>query len=90
MDLDAVADELYALAPSVFTAARDESAQAARAAGDRKLAEEIRRLRRPTLSAWASNLPGRVGAGQHRDPEPGAYRRPGRLTPTVPCDGALW
>ncbi|WP_432021072.1 hypothetical protein [Streptomyces sp. 1222.5] len=56
MDLDAVADELYALAPGVFTAARDERAQAARAAGDRELAEQIRRLRRPTLSAWASNL----------------------------------
>ncbi|MGY5102379.1 hypothetical protein [Streptomyces sp. 900105245] len=56
MDLDAVADELYGLAPGVFTAARDERAQAARAAGDRELAEEIRRLRRPTLSAWASNL----------------------------------
>ncbi|WP_432172037.1 hypothetical protein [Streptomyces sp. 1222.5] len=47
MDVDAVADDLYALAPGVFTAAR---------AGDRELAEEIRRLRRPTLSAWASNL----------------------------------
>ncbi|SEE66835.1 hypothetical protein SAMN05216532_8267 [Streptomyces sp. 2231.1] len=56
MDLDAVADELYALAPAVFTAARDERAKAARAAGDRELAEQIHRLRRPTLSAWASNL----------------------------------
>ncbi|MER6452779.1 hypothetical protein ABT270_09140 [Streptomyces sp900105245] len=56
MDLDAVADELYGLAPGVFTAARDERARAARAAGDRELAEEIRRLRRPTLSAWANVL----------------------------------
>lgn len=48
--------QLYGLAPGVFTAARDERAQAARAAGDRELAEKIRRLRRPTLSAWASNL----------------------------------
>ncbi|WP_225839325.1 hypothetical protein [Streptomyces sp. NK08204] len=56
MDLDTVADELYSLAPGEFTAARDERARAARAAGDRELAEEIRRLRRPTLAAWASNL----------------------------------
>ncbi|MEU6230470.1 hypothetical protein [Streptomyces sp. NPDC047042] len=56
MDLDAVADELYGLAPGDFTAVRDERAQAARAAGDRELAARIRRLRRPTLAAWASNL----------------------------------
>ncbi|TMU96779.1 hypothetical protein [Streptomyces sp. DASNCL29] len=56
MDLDAVADELYALPPADFTAARDERAKDARTAGDRKLAERIRRLRRPTKAAWASNL----------------------------------
>ncbi|MDX3454673.1 hypothetical protein PV396_22465 [Streptomyces sp. ME02-8801-2C] len=56
MDLDAVADELYGLAPGDFTTVRDERAQAARAAGDRELAARIRRLRRPTLAAWASNL----------------------------------
>ncbi|WP_262703397.1 MULTISPECIES: hypothetical protein [Streptomyces] len=56
MDLDAVADELYALPPADFTAARDERAKDARTAGDRELAERIRRLRRPTMAAWASNL----------------------------------
>ncbi|MBI0293067.1 hypothetical protein JBE04_00770 [Streptomyces sp. PRKS01-29] len=56
MDLNAVADELYALPPADFTAARDERAKEARSAGDRKLAEGIRRLRRPTQAAWASNL----------------------------------
>lgn len=56
MDLNAVADELYGLPPAEFTAARDERAKAARAAGQRELAEQIRRLRRPTLSAWGSNL----------------------------------
>ncbi|MEE4592588.1 hypothetical protein V2J94_11940 [Streptomyces sp. DSM 41524] len=56
MDLDAVADELYALPPADFTAARDERAKDARTAGDRELAERIRRLRRPTKAAWASNL----------------------------------
>ncbi|WP_438489631.1 hypothetical protein [Streptomyces sp. S186] len=56
MDLDTVADELYALPPDEFTAVRDGRALAARAAGDRELAERIRQLRRPTLAAWAANL----------------------------------
>ncbi|MEU6349934.1 hypothetical protein ABZ896_11470 [Streptomyces sp. NPDC047072] len=56
MDLDAVADELYALPPGDFTAARDQRAKDARAAGNRELAEQIRRLRRPALAAWAGNL----------------------------------
>lgn len=56
MDWDAVADELYGLEPGEFTAARDQRAKAARDAGDRQLAEQIRGLRRPTLAAWASNL----------------------------------
>lgn len=56
MDLNAVVDELYRLAPGDFTAVRDERARTARADGDRQLAERIRRLRRPTLAAWASNL----------------------------------
>ncbi|WP_317447198.1 hypothetical protein [Streptomyces collinus] len=56
MELDAVADELYGLPPADFTTARDTQAKAARAAGNRELADEIGRLRRPTLAAWASNL----------------------------------
>ncbi|WP_247195864.1 hypothetical protein [Streptomyces sp. GESEQ-35] len=56
LDLDAVADELYGLRPEDFTAARDTRAAAARTAGDRALAEQIGQLRRPSLSAWASNL----------------------------------
>nr|WP_241267199.1 hypothetical protein [Streptomyces scabichelini] len=54
--MDAVADELYGLPPGDFTATRNERAKAARAAGDVGLAEEIRRLRRPSLAAWAGNL----------------------------------
>ena len=50
------ADELYALPPEEFTAARDERVKAARAAGDRKLAAALGRLRRPTVSAWVLNL----------------------------------
>ncbi|WP_367318969.1 hypothetical protein [Streptomyces sp. HUAS ZL42] len=56
MDLDTVADELYGLRPEQFTAARGERAVAALAAGDRTLAGQISRLRRPSLAAWASNL----------------------------------
>ncbi|MEU3844782.1 hypothetical protein AB0E88_32725 [Streptomyces sp. NPDC028635] len=56
MDLDTVADELYGLRPEEFTAARNTRAAAARTAGDRTLAGEIARLRRPSLSAWAANL----------------------------------
>ncbi|CAL9280232.1 hypothetical protein [Streptomyces sp. SudanB52_2052] len=56
MDLDAVADELYALRPEDFTAARASAVAAARTAGDRELAERIGALRKPSLAAWASNL----------------------------------
>ncbi|MEU9736687.1 hypothetical protein [Streptomyces sp. NPDC048002] len=56
MDIDSVADELYALRPEEFTAARGERVAAARTAGDRELAERIGRLRRPSLAAWVSNL----------------------------------
>jgi hypothetical protein len=54
-DLTSAAEDLYALAPGDFTAARDERAAAARAAGDRDLAQAIGGLRRPVLSAWLVN-----------------------------------
>ncbi|MFH8499884.1 hypothetical protein [Streptomyces coeruleorubidus] len=56
MDFDAVADELYALRPEEFTAARASAVAAARTAGERELAERIGMLRKPSLAAWASNL----------------------------------
>jgi hypothetical protein len=56
VDLESTLDELYALRPQEFTAARDARAAEARRAGDRELADRIRALRRPTLSAWAGNL----------------------------------
>ncbi|MGW3032168.1 hypothetical protein ACWDCB_13185 [Streptomyces sp. NPDC001178] len=56
LDLETVSDELYALKPEDFTAARDARAAEARRAGDRTLAGKISKLRRPSLSAWASNL----------------------------------
>ncbi|MFI8165861.1 hypothetical protein ACIGAN_05785 [Streptomyces sp. NPDC085931] len=56
MDLDAVADELYALRPEEFTSARATAVAAARTAGDRELATRIGALRKPSLAAWVSNL----------------------------------
>ncbi|MEV0174537.1 hypothetical protein AB0I00_25865 [Streptomyces sp. NPDC050803] len=56
MDLDSVAEELYGLRPEDFTAARDVRVARARTAGDRVLAGKIGKLRRPSLSAWVSNL----------------------------------
>jgi hypothetical protein len=55
VDFDDIADDLYGLAPERFTASRDARAGEARAAGDRELAERIKRLRRPTVSAWLGN-----------------------------------
>ena len=56
MDLHAVADELYGLLPEEFAATRKMRAGEAQAAGNRDLAAAIRRLRRPTTSAWLANL----------------------------------
>jgi hypothetical protein len=53
--LEAVADELYGLPATEFTAARDRRAASARHTGDRQLAGEIKKLRRPTASAWLTN-----------------------------------
>jgi hypothetical protein len=66
LNLAQVADELYTLAPAAFRTARDERAGEARAAGDADLADAIKKLRRPTVSAWLVNLlvrdaPGQVG-----------------------------
>jgi chromosome segregation ATPase len=53
--LEAVADELYGLPASEFTSARDSRVASARQAGDPQLAGEIKKLRRPTASAWLTN-----------------------------------
>lgn len=55
MDFDAVADELYTLAPEEFTAARNAGVKQARAEGDRQLASRIQALRKPTVAAWLTN-----------------------------------
>jgi hypothetical protein len=48
-------DDLYALDPSEFTAARDRLAAELRKAGDKATAAEVKALRRPTVTAWALN-----------------------------------
>jgi DNA repair exonuclease SbcCD ATPase subunit len=55
-ELEAIADELYALRPDDFAAARDARIRAARADGKPTLARELAKLRRPTLSAWLINM----------------------------------
>jgi len=56
VDADEVADELYALPPDQFTAARNASAKEAKAAGDTATAARIAALRKPTVLAWVVNL----------------------------------
>ena len=48
--------ELYALPPDRFIAARDEAVAQARSAGDRDAAARLAKLRRPTVAAWLVNL----------------------------------
>jgi hypothetical protein len=55
-ELDPIADELYALNPDEFTAARDERVKQARSSGDAALAREVAKLRKPTQSAWLINV----------------------------------
>lgn len=56
VNLDDVADELYGLDPANFIEARKTRADQARGNGNRDVAGEITRLRKPTVVAWATNL----------------------------------
>jgi hypothetical protein len=56
VDLDEVADELYAVHPDEFIALRKEHQDRARAEGDRELAKDIGGLPKPSTAAWVSNL----------------------------------
>jgi hypothetical protein len=58
------ADELYGLAPGDFTAARDEKARQLKAAGQRDDAAAIKKLARPTASAWLVNQLARTAPEQ--------------------------
>jgi hypothetical protein len=55
VDVDQVADELYALSPEQFTPARNARAKEAKAAGDNDAAARIAGLRKPTAVAWLAN-----------------------------------
>ncbi|BCN63101.1 hypothetical protein RE9431_15560 [Prescottella equi] len=55
-DVDQVADELYALDPSGFVAARTTRVAEAKASKDREAATAIARLKKPTVVGWAVNL----------------------------------
>lgn len=55
MELAGVVAELYGLLPQDFTRTRNERAKTARSEGDKDLAEQIRRLPRPSTAAWAVN-----------------------------------
>ena len=61
-ELDEIVRELYVLPPTDFVAARNELVRQAREAGSREVAEQLRRLRRPTRSAWLVNLLARDSA----------------------------
>jgi hypothetical protein len=50
-----IAAELYSLVPAEFTAARDERAGRAKADGRAEVAAAVRKLARPTASAWLVN-----------------------------------
>lgn len=63
MDLDDVADELYAVPPEEFVATRGAWVDDARAAGDRALAKAIGALPKPSTAAWVVN----VLVRSHRD-----------------------
>lgn len=56
VDIDDVADELYAVDPSEFVELRKTKAAEAKDAGDKSLAAAIGKLRKPTTVAWAVNV----------------------------------
>jgi hypothetical protein len=56
VDAEQVADELYALPPEQFTAARNALTKEAKGAGDKETAARIAALRKPTVLAWLVNL----------------------------------
>jgi hypothetical protein len=55
VDLDTIADELYALPLGEFTASRNARAKVLRSEGNRDLAEDVARLDKPSMSAWLVN-----------------------------------
>lgn len=64
MNVLEVAQELYGLLPADFTVARTEAEKAAKGAGDKSAATQIKALRRPSIGAWAVNMLVRCEADQ--------------------------
>lgn len=62
--LQAAADELYGLLPGEFTAARNDRAKAAKAAGNKALGAELGRLPKPSAAAWGVNMLVRHRSGE--------------------------
>jgi hypothetical protein len=62
-EAEAGVDELYGLDPNDFVAARNELVKRLKKAGDKALAAEVAKLKRPTPAAWAVNQLSR----RHRD-----------------------
>ena len=63
-ELAAVADTLYAGSADDFTEARNQSAKQAQDSGDKELAARIKKLKKPSVAAWAVNLLVRRESGQ--------------------------
>ncbi len=63
MDFERIADELYGLPPREFVRRRGEFVKTLRGDGERRLAQSVAQLRRPTLAAWAINQ------WAHEDPD---------------------
>ena len=61
------ADRLYAGSPDAFTPDRDAAAKQATRDGDKPLAARLKRLKRPSVAAWAVNLLVRRETGQIDD-----------------------
>jgi hypothetical protein len=55
VNLDEIADRLYALPPEEFTRARNEAERELRKAGDRAQADRVKALRKPNAAAGAVN-----------------------------------
>jgi DNA repair exonuclease SbcCD ATPase subunit len=66
VDLDTAAAELFGLSPAEFTAARDRRAAELKP-HDAALAAAVKKLRRPTVSAWLVNQLARERATQVRE-----------------------
>ena len=54
-ELERELDRLLELPPGEFTAARDEAAKRLRSEGQRELADEVKRFRKPTVAVWLVN-----------------------------------